>query len=125
MLERILEFSQMLRLNGVRVSVAENMDAVRALELLGIGDRTLFKSALRASLVKRSIDVEPFNRLFELYFLGRGQSSRAHVSYQVRPRKSGCPASEGVCRRARSHKTSRLPAEHGSLFFLTERRPER
>lgn len=77
MLERILEFSQMLRRNGVRVSVSENMDAVRALELLGIADRTLFKSALRASLVKRSIDVEPFNRLFDLYFLGQGQSSRA------------------------------------------------
>jgi uncharacterized protein with von Willebrand factor type A (vWA) domain len=77
MLGRILEFSQMLRQNGVRVSVSENMDAVRALELLGIADRTLFKSALRASLVKRSIDVEPFNRLFDLYFLGQGQSSRA------------------------------------------------
>jgi uncharacterized protein with von Willebrand factor type A (vWA) domain len=77
MLERIVEFSRMLRQNGVRVSVSENMDAVRALELLGIGDRTLFKSALRASLVKRSIDVEPFNRLFDLYFLGQGQSSRA------------------------------------------------
>ncbi|OGQ83338.1 MAG: hypothetical protein A3F90_07885 [Deltaproteobacteria bacterium RIFCSPLOWO2_12_FULL_60_19] len=77
MLERILEFSRMLRQNGVRVSVSENMDAVRALELLGIADRTLFKSALRASLVKRSIDVEPFNRLFDLYFLGQGQSPRA------------------------------------------------
>ena len=42
MLERILEFSQLLRRNGVRVSVSENIDAVRALELLGIADRALF-----------------------------------------------------------------------------------
>ena len=76
MLDRIVEFSELLRRNGIRVSLPENMDAARALELVGIGEQAQFKSALRASLIKRSIDTKTFDELFDLYFLGLGGSSR-------------------------------------------------
>ena len=76
MLERIVEFSELLRRNGIRVSLPENMDAVRALELVGIADPVLFRSALRASLIKRSIDTKPFEQLFDLYFLGLAETAR-------------------------------------------------
>ena len=72
--DRIVEFSNMLRRNGVRISLSENMDAFHALERLGIEDPALFRTALRATLVKRSVDIETFEELFDLFFLGLGQS---------------------------------------------------
>jgi uncharacterized protein with von Willebrand factor type A (vWA) domain len=72
--ERIIEFAGVLRRNGIRVSLSENMDAFRALELLGIGDPLLFRNALRTTLVKRAGDLKPFDELFDFYFLGIGQA---------------------------------------------------
>jgi hypothetical protein len=76
MLDRIVEFSELLRRNGIRVSLPENMDAARALELIGVADQKQFKSALRAALIKRSIDAKTFDELFDLYFLGQGGTAR-------------------------------------------------
>lgn len=74
--DRIVEFSNILRQQGVRVSPSENMDALRALELLGVEDAALFRNALRSTLVKRAIDVKAFDELFDLYFLGLGVTLR-------------------------------------------------
>jgi len=74
MQSRVIEFANVLRRNGIRVSLSENMDAFRALELLGIGDQQLFRSALRATLVKRTGDIQPFDELFDYFFLGIGQA---------------------------------------------------
>jgi uncharacterized protein with von Willebrand factor type A (vWA) domain len=72
--ERIIEFAGVLRRNGIRVSLSENMDAFRALQLIGIGDPLLFRNALRTTLVKRAGDLKPFDELFDFYFLGIGQA---------------------------------------------------
>ena len=71
---RVIEFTNVLRRNGIRVSLSENMDAFRALALIGIGDPLLFRSALRATLVKRPSDLKPFEELFDYFFLGIGQA---------------------------------------------------
>ncbi len=72
--QRVIEFANVLRRNGVRVSLAENMDAFRALKSLGISDPLLFRHALRATLIKRGGDIQPFEELFNFFFLGIGQS---------------------------------------------------
>lgn len=72
--ERIVEFATVLRRNGIRVSLSENMDAFRALELIGIGDPVLFRDTLRTTLIKRASDVKPFEELFNYFFLGIGQA---------------------------------------------------
>jgi hypothetical protein len=72
--DRIVEFATVLRRNGIRVSLSENMDAFRALKLLGIGDPLRFRNALRTTLVKRTSDVKPFEELFDFFFLGIGQA---------------------------------------------------
>src|SRR5574340_1569185 len=77
---KIIEFAALLRQNGLRVSVAEDMDAFHALELLGLGDRGAFKDALRASIVKRAIDTPVFDELFDLYFGGIGQVLKGSAS---------------------------------------------
>jgi uncharacterized protein len=72
--ERLVEFSALLRQNGVRVSVAESMDAFRALGVTGLMERAEVRAALRATMVKRSVDVPVFEELFDLFFSGLGQT---------------------------------------------------
>ena len=62
---RVLDFAALLRRNGIRVSTAETLDALRAAELSGLRDRTLFKSALLATMVKRAPDAVLFADGFE------------------------------------------------------------
>jgi len=69
---RIVEFAGVLRRNGIRVSTAEALESLRAAELCGLGDRSAFKSALRATMVKRAPDLEIFDKLFDAYFSGLG-----------------------------------------------------
>lgn len=65
---RVTEFIAGLRAAGVRVSVAESADALRAIELAGISDRNLFQMALQAALIKDRGDIETFRELFPRYF---------------------------------------------------------
>lgn len=68
--ERIIEFAALLRDNGLRVSMAEHMDAFHALDAFGIGDRRILKDTLRATLVKRAVDLPAYDELFDLFFSG-------------------------------------------------------
>ncbi|HMQ33741.1 MAG TPA: VWA domain-containing protein [Chloroflexaceae bacterium] len=65
---RITEFIAGLRAAGVRVSLAETADAMRAIEQAGITDRALFALAIQTSLIKDAKDIETFRELFPLYF---------------------------------------------------------
>jgi uncharacterized protein with von Willebrand factor type A (vWA) domain len=67
---RIVEFIAALRAAGVRISVAESADALRAVEAAGITDKDLFRLAMRAALVKEREDLETYEQLFPTYFGG-------------------------------------------------------
>jgi hypothetical protein len=67
---RIVEFIAALRGAGVRVSVAESADAMRAIEATGIADKDFFRMAMRATLVKEPQDIPRFEELFPQYFGG-------------------------------------------------------
>jgi uncharacterized protein with von Willebrand factor type A (vWA) domain len=73
---KVVEFTALLRRNGVRVSLAETMDAFQALAAVGLGDRDTVRAALRATAVKRAVDVPTFDRLFDLFFSGLGEVIR-------------------------------------------------
>lgn len=66
--DRVVEFIRGLRAAGIRVSLAESMDAMRAMEVMGIANKTLFRESLRATLIKGSDDFAAFDELFPLYF---------------------------------------------------------
>jgi uncharacterized protein len=66
--DRIVAFIRGLRAAGVRISLAESVDAMRAVELLGVADKGLFRQSLRATLIKESEDFAAFEQLFPLYF---------------------------------------------------------
>ncbi len=66
--ERIVQFITALRNAGVRISIAESADAMRAIHAVGVENRERFKDALKASLVKEPADVPTFEQHFPLYF---------------------------------------------------------
>jgi uncharacterized protein with von Willebrand factor type A (vWA) domain len=66
--QRILDFIAALRATGVRISVAESADSLRAIEATGVGDRDMFRAALRATLVKDAQDLPTFDEQFPLFF---------------------------------------------------------
>jgi len=65
---KIVEFTNLLRKSGIRVSVAESIDAFTAIDELSVGDREIFKDALCTTMVKRSEDIPTFHQLFDLYW---------------------------------------------------------
>src|SRR6218665_3669120 len=71
---RIVEFAEVLRQNGVRVSTSEVTDAARATAEVGLGDKTVFRAVLRTTLIKREQDVELFQRAFDFFFSGAAKT---------------------------------------------------
>src|SRR3989441_5217659 len=67
---KLVEFSNLLRQNGLRVSLAESMDMLRALAVVGLADRRTVRATLRATMVKRSVALPTFETLFDLFFSG-------------------------------------------------------
>ncbi len=76
MQKKILEFTNILRKSGIRVSTAETIDAFSALDQLSIEDRGIFRDALRTTMVKRGDEVPTFNQLFDLFWSGFYDSLR-------------------------------------------------
>jgi len=66
--QKIVEFTNLLRKSGIRVSMAESIDAFASLDELSLDDREVFRDALRATMVKRSEDIPTFDQLFDLYW---------------------------------------------------------
>jgi uncharacterized protein with von Willebrand factor type A (vWA) domain len=66
--ERIIRFISALRAGGVRVSLAESVDAMLAIDQLGVKDRGFFRHCLRSTLVKNASDLPVFEELFPLFF---------------------------------------------------------
>ncbi|HOF05816.1 MAG TPA: VWA domain-containing protein [Syntrophales bacterium] len=68
-MERVLEeFITAARVAGVRISISETLDAARALELVGYGDRALLRDALAVSLAKTAPEKELLQACFERFF---------------------------------------------------------
>lgn len=66
--EVIGSFITALRNSGVRISVSETLDAVRAAGLVGFRKRENFKNALSATLAKSVLEKEKFDACFDKYF---------------------------------------------------------
>jgi uncharacterized protein with von Willebrand factor type A (vWA) domain len=66
--KKLIDFIQRLRQAGVRVSVAESIDAFQAVQFIKIENRENFRVALRSCLVKEIGDYPIFDKLFKLFF---------------------------------------------------------
>ena len=70
MQQKVVEFTNLLRKSGIRVSVAECIDAFNALDELPLDDREIFRDALRAAMVKRGDEIPAYDELFDLFWSG-------------------------------------------------------
>jgi uncharacterized protein len=68
LLDRHIAFLEALRSAGLPVSLAENLDAIAALQSLHWGERSTVRDAYAATLVKRQSQRPTFDALFDLYF---------------------------------------------------------
>jgi uncharacterized protein len=63
-----IAFLEALRGAGVQVSLAEDLDAIAAFNVLDWGDREAIRQGYAATLVKRQAQRPTFDTLFDLYF---------------------------------------------------------
>jgi len=68
LLERHVDFVDAMRTAGVRISVAEGLDAVAAVTAIPLIERETLRAAYAATLVKRQVDRPVFDTIFDLYF---------------------------------------------------------
>jgi uncharacterized protein with von Willebrand factor type A (vWA) domain len=70
--DQLLRFVTELRAAGVRISVAESIDAMNAVAAAGL-ERVRMREAMAATLIKDEADREAFEHLFERFFGGAGE----------------------------------------------------
>jgi uncharacterized protein with von Willebrand factor type A (vWA) domain len=75
MKEIIVSFINELRSQGLRISLAESMDALQAVATVGV-ERELLREALATSLVKEEEDRPLFDEIFARLFAGPGSRRR-------------------------------------------------
>lgn len=68
LLDRHIAFVEALRTAGLPVSLAEGLDAVQAIDALGLEERETLRSAYAATLVKRQQHRPGFDQVFDLYW---------------------------------------------------------
>jgi len=108
-----LAFGQMLRASGLGVTVAELMDALRALELVDLLDRHEVYLALRAVLVARQEEIPVFDRCFDAFWKFRaadGQGLEGLVSQTPAARREDDEADGGAGGAADKHAALALEA---------------
>ncbi|GGF46208.1 VWA domain-containing protein [Marmoricola endophyticus] len=101
LVDRQVAFVAALRRAGLAVSLAEDLDGVRALEALPLLDRSALRAGLAATLVKKPSQRPTFDALFDLYYpalLGSGepgegvvQDVAADESGTEQPERQGLP----------------------------------
>ncbi|HEY4366373.1 MAG TPA: VWA domain-containing protein [Steroidobacteraceae bacterium] len=71
----LTNFIHALRNADIRISTAETLDALNAVELVGYGDRKLLKNSLALALPKTLEEKAVFDTTFDQFFASRGVSS--------------------------------------------------
>ncbi|MEP7293875.1 MAG: VWA domain-containing protein, partial [Chloroflexota bacterium] len=66
--KRMVDFIRALRAAGVRISLAESIDAMNGVEEVGVSDRDDFRAAMKTTLVKEAKDGDKFEYYFPLFF---------------------------------------------------------
>jgi len=69
------DFIGELRAAGIPVSMSEHVDAARAVDVINLGNRSLVRATLAATLVKDSDHLPVFNTAFDVFFAIRSWDS--------------------------------------------------
>src|SRR5256712_6954963 len=77
---KLVEFSNLLRQNGLRVSLAESMDMLRSDELVGMSDSQTSPATLLETTVKRWVALSTFETIFDVCFSGLADAIKEHTA---------------------------------------------
>jgi uncharacterized protein len=92
LLDRTVALSQAMRSAGLPVSLAESLDAVRAMGAVGLADRETLRGALAAATVKRASHRPTFDVLFDLWFPALIGEPTASLSAAADPDRNSAEA---------------------------------
>lgn len=84
---RMVDFIRALRAAGVRISLAESVDAMNGVDAVGIQDREIFRSAMKTTLVKEAKDQETFEYYFPLFFGSNKPDNMQDVTQNMSPQQ--------------------------------------
>ena len=89
--EPLRQFLQAARSAGIRVSAAEGIDAARAVQVVGYGDRIVLKDSLSLVLAKTPEEKYLFDECFDLYFRrdDLARNDEANTDPEVRVTQGG------------------------------------
>lgn len=139
MTPRLIRFIHLLREQGLRISVAESLDALSSVQHIGLDDRELLRLGLRTALVKSQQDFATFEALFERFFtVARRRRKRRRVRQRQSPGQGvgerATPPSDGFSKRplqpppevvppavdpaSRDHEPGTLEEDHAQLLAL-------
>jgi uncharacterized protein with von Willebrand factor type A (vWA) domain len=75
-----------MRAAGVRISLAESLDAMKGVELLGTIERDTFAAAMKTTLIKEAKDQNTFSYYFPLFF-GSGKPPLQNIPDNLSPQQ--------------------------------------
>ncbi|MDX2136903.1 MAG: VWA domain-containing protein [Chloroflexota bacterium] len=84
--KRMVQFIRALRAAGVRISLAESVDAMKGVEIIGATERDDFHSVMKTTLVKENKDQNTFEYYFPLFF-GSGQPPMQNIPDNLTPQQ--------------------------------------
>ena len=95
--QNILYFARALRAAGLPVGPGSLIDAVRAVEAAGLGDRADFRATLRAVFVKKHEQTLIFEQAFDIFWRRRGLIDKlialmSPIAEPPTPEKARAPA---------------------------------
>jgi uncharacterized protein with von Willebrand factor type A (vWA) domain len=70
----IIRFSHLLRENGISVTLASVLDAIRGIEIIDISNLNVFRGLLRLNFIHRKEDIGLFDQLFFLFWFSKQQT---------------------------------------------------
>jgi uncharacterized protein with von Willebrand factor type A (vWA) domain len=70
----IIRFSHLLRENGISVTLASVLDAIRGIEIIDISNLNVFRGLLRLNFIHRKEDIGLFDQLFFLFWFSKQQN---------------------------------------------------
>lgn len=128
MIPALARFVDALRREGLTPSPAELLDAVRAVDAVGLEDRARFRAALAATLAKGRRSRKTFDRVFERYFVSperakgrkKGKPGAGREGRSRGPRRGPGEASAPVRKREGDRKRASTPTEERVKRLLEE-----
>ena len=80
----LVGFCRYLRMNGLFTGIGDQMDALRALEEVGLENEEAFKMALRTTLAKSVQEQEIFDKHFYSFWYVWGSAENLHQRFNAK-----------------------------------------